>query len=223
MAKKNKKRIIVIQKGKNKYAHEKMQGAGIKMYILERRIECEKIKEVSEGVSGPFRCYIIGDDMFCNGIKKTIADRKLQWQIITKFKNEDEVMKEEGVSFPAAVTEGVKTIKKKTSKIMEAVQELKGDDNPDIDDGDIAAVLMAADELKLLKIFPPTPENIYKAFVKTTDAYINDETSFGICTSIIYLYPPIYFAPVISSHSGNEFQINPSLASWMPRTLTKSF
>ena len=49
------------------------------------------------------------------------------------------------------------------------------------------------------------------------------ETSFGICTSIIYLYPPIYFAPVISSHSGNEFQINPSLASWMPRTLTKSF
>ena len=35
---------------------------------------------------------------------------------------------------------------------------------------------MAADELKLLKIFPPTPENIYKAFVKTTDAYINDET-----------------------------------------------
>ena len=176
MAKKNKKRIIVIQKGKNKYAHEKMQGAGIKMYILERRIECEKIKEVSEGVSGPFRCYIIGDDMFCNGIKKTIADRKLQWQIITKFKNEDEVMKEEGVSFPAAVTEGVKTIKKMTSKIMEAVQELKGDDNPDIDDGDIAAVLMAADELKLLKIFPPTPENIYKAFVKTTDAYINDET-----------------------------------------------
>ena len=70
----------------------------------------------------------------------------------------------------------IKTIKKKTSKIMEAVQELKGDDNPDIDDGDIAAVLMAADELKLLKIFPPTPENIYKAFVKTTDAYINDET-----------------------------------------------
>ena len=176
MAKKNKKRIIVIQKGKNIYAHEKMQGAGIKMYLLERRIECEKIKEVSEGVSGPFRCYIIGDDMFCNGIKKTIADRKLQWQIITKFKNEDEVMKEEGGSFPAAVTEGVKTIKKKTSKIMEAVQELKGDDNPDIDDGDIAAVLMAADELKLLKIFPPTPENIYKAFVKTTDAYINDET-----------------------------------------------
>ena len=175
MAKKNKKRIIVIQKGKNKYAHEKMQGAGIKMYILERRIECEKIKEVTEGVSGPFRCYVIGDDMFCNGIKKTIADRKLQWQIITKFKNEDEVMKEEGVSFPAAVTEGVKIIKKKTSKIMEAVQELKGDDNPDIDDGDIAAVLMAADELKLLKIFPPTPENIYKAFVKTTDAYINDE------------------------------------------------
>ena len=58
---------------------------------------------------------------------------------------------------------------------MEAVQELKGNDNPDIDDGDIAAVLMAADELKLLKIFPPTPENIYKAFVKTTDAYINDE------------------------------------------------
>ena len=84
--------------------------------------------------------------------------------------------KMKGVSFPAAVTEGVKTIKKKTSKIMEAVQELKGDDNPDIDDGDIAAVLMAADELKLLKIFPPTPENIYKAFVKTTDAYINDET-----------------------------------------------
>ena len=70
MAKKNKKRIIVIQKGKNKYAHEKMQGAGIKMYILERRIECEKIKEVTEGVSGPFRCYVIGDDMFCNGIKR---------------------------------------------------------------------------------------------------------------------------------------------------------
>ena len=116
MAKKNKKRIIVIQKGKNKYAHEKMQGAGIKMYILERRIECEKIKEVTEGVSGPFRCYVIGDDMFCNGIKKTIADRKLQWQIITKFKNEDEVMKEEGVSFPAAVTEGVKTVKKRHQK-----------------------------------------------------------------------------------------------------------
>ncbi len=106
----------MIQKGKNKYAHEKNAGRRHKnVHSGTVASNGEKIKEVSEGVSGPFRCYIIGDDMFCNGIKKTIADRKLQWQIITKFKNEDEVMKEEGVSFPAAVTEGVKTIKKKTS------------------------------------------------------------------------------------------------------------
>lgn len=177
MAKKNRKRIIIIQKGKNKYTSEKMQGAGIKMHILERRIECEKIKEVADGMPGPFRCYIIGDDMFCSGIKKSIMDRKLQWQFITKFKNEDEVMKEEGVSFPTVATEGVKIVKKKTSKIMEAVQEFKGDETAPIDDGDIAAVLMAADELRFLKIFPPTPDNVYKAFIKTTDTYINDMES----------------------------------------------
>lgn len=177
MAKKNRKRIIITQKGKNKYTSEKMQGAGIKMYVFERRIECEKIKEVTDGLQGPFRCYIIGDDMFCSGIKKSIMDRKLQWQFITKFKNEDEVMKEEGVSFPAVATEGVKIVKKKTSKIMEAVQEFKGDETAPIDDGDIAAVLMAADEMRFLKIFPPTTDNVYKAFVKATDTYINDMES----------------------------------------------
>ena len=48
MAKKNRKRLIIIQKGKNKYTASKMQGAAIKMYVIDRYIECEKIKEIAE-------------------------------------------------------------------------------------------------------------------------------------------------------------------------------
>ena len=50
MAKKNRKRLIIIQKGKNKYSASKMQGAAIKMYVIDRYIECEKIKEIAENI-----------------------------------------------------------------------------------------------------------------------------------------------------------------------------
>ena len=56
MAKKNRKRLIIIQKGKNKYTASKMQGAAIKMYVIDRYIECEKIKEIAENMAGPYRC-----------------------------------------------------------------------------------------------------------------------------------------------------------------------
>lgn len=177
MAKKNRKRLIIIQKGKNKYTASKMQGAAVKMYVIDRYIECEKIKEIAENMAGPYRCYIVGDDIFISKIKKIVNDKKLRWECITKFKTEDDIMREEGAEFPAAASEGVKEVKKKTSKIMEAVEDLKGDGKPDINDGDLAAVLMAAEELKFLKIFPPTPENTYNVFIKKAKEYILDEDS----------------------------------------------
>lgn len=177
MTKKNRKRLIIIQKGKNKYTASKMQGAAIKMYVIDRYIECEKIKEIAENMAGPYRCYIIGDDIFISKIKKIVNDKKLRWECITKLKTEDDIMREEGAAFPATASEGVKEVKKKTSKIMEAVENLKGDDKPNIDDGDLAAVLMVAEELKFLKIFPQTPENTYNVFIKKANEYILDEDS----------------------------------------------
>ena len=52
------------------------------------------------------------------------------------------------------------------------------------------------------------------------DSYV--ETSFGTCTSIIvYSSSFFYFAPVISSHNGIEFQIRPRRARRTPITFTR--
>lgn len=166
------KKIIIIEYGKNKYSAEKMQGAGIKMYILKRQSDVKDIKEVQNAGVRLCRCYIIGTPGFVDKIQKEIKKRNLGWKCITNYSDEDSVMRAEGMSFPKKVEEGMQIVSE--SEIKKRIREFHADD---LDEEEIAGVLLAADELESLKIFPNTPENQYNALVQLTMEYIQDETS----------------------------------------------
>lgn len=166
------KKIIIIEYGKNKYSAEKMQGAGIKMYILKRQSDVKDIKEVQNAGVRLCRCYIIGTPGFVDKIQKEIKKRNLGWKCITNYSDEDSVMRAEGMSFPKKVEEGMQIVSE--SEVKKRIREFHSDD---LDEEEIAGVLLAADELESLKIFPNTPENQYNALVQLTMEYIQDETS----------------------------------------------
>ena len=52
---------------------------------------------------------------------------------------------------------------------------LEDDEEKKLTPEDMAAVLMAVDDMEGMKIFPVTNENIYKVFLKTVMSYIQDE------------------------------------------------
>ena len=166
------KKIIIIEYGRNKYSAEKMQGAGIKMHILKRQSDVKDIKEVQNAGVRLCRCYIIGTPGFVDKIQKEIKKRNLGWKCITNYSDEDSVMRAEGMSFPKKVEEGMQIVSE--SEIKKRIREFHADD---LDEEEIAGVLLAADELESLKIFPNTPENQYNALVQLTMEYIQDETS----------------------------------------------
>lgn len=166
------KKIIIIEYGKNKYSAEKMQGAGIKMHILKRQSDVKDIKEVQNAGVRLCRCYIIGTPGFVDKVQKEIKKRNLGWKCITNYFDEDSVMRAEGMSFPKKVEEGMQIVSE--SEIKKRIREFHSDD---LDEEEIAGVLLAADELESLKIFPNTPENQYNALVQLTMEYIQDETS----------------------------------------------
>ena len=158
--------IIIIEKDKAHYPETKMQGTGIKMYTVRTTLDLTHIKEVKDGKVGMCRCYIIGSDKFCDMVENNLKPRDLKWKFIKKYHSEDEVMKAEKIGFPQKVTEGVK----KTD-----VKMLEDDEEKKLTPEDMAAVLMAVDDMEGMKIFPVTNENIYKVFLKTVMSYIQDE------------------------------------------------
>lgn len=166
------KKIIIIEYGKNKYSSEKMQGAGIRMHVLKKQTDIKDIHEMQNAEACPCRCYIIGSQVFVDGVQKNVKKRNLGWKCITNCSNEDAVMRTEGMSFPKKVEEGTQKVSE--SEIKKMIREFHSDE---LDDEEIAGVLMAADELDELKIFPATYENIYDAFLKLTMRYIPDKES----------------------------------------------
>lgn len=168
--------IIIIEKDKAHYPETKMQGTGIKMYIVRTTLDVAHIKEVKEGKAGACRCYIIGSDKFCDMVESNLKPRDLKWQFIRKYYSEDEVMKAEKIVFPKKVTEGVKKTDAKKSELSQSIDEmLEDDEEKKLTPEDMAAVLMAVDDMEGMKIFPVTNENIYKVFLKTVMSYIQDE------------------------------------------------
>lgn len=122
------------------------------------------------------RCYIIGSDKFCDMVENNLKPRDLKWKFIKKYHSEDEVMKAEKIGFPQKVTEGVKKTDVKKSKLSQSIDEmLEDDEEKKLTPEDMAAVLMAVDDMEGMKIFPVTNENIYKVFLKTVMSYIQDE------------------------------------------------
>ena len=85
-------------------------------------------------------------------------------------------MKAEKIVFPQKVTEGVKKTDVKKSELSQSIDEmLENDEEKKLTPEDMAAVLMAVDDMEGMKIFPVTNENIYKVFLKTVMSYIQDE------------------------------------------------
>ena len=157
--------IIIIEKDKAHYPETKMQGTGIKMYTVRTTLDLTHIKEVKDGKVGMCRCYIIGSDKFCDMVENNL-----------KYHSEDEVMKAEKIGFPQKVTEGVKKTDVKKSELSQSIDEmLEDDEEKKLTPEDMAAVLMAVDDMEGMKIFPVTNENIYKVFLKTVMSYIQDE------------------------------------------------
>lgn len=169
----NIKKLIIIEKGHNKYQPNKMQSVYIKMEVVASQAAFIETSVWRKATAGACRCYIIGSETFQKAIQKTIRDAGLKWQCITKFGNEDEVMKEEHVSFPKDVKEGVKTTSQQSKKEYET--NLDFFKRYEITEEDAIGVLMAAEELQEMKIFPCTPQNIYDAFLKLTYTYVQDE------------------------------------------------
>ena len=169
----NIKKLIIIEKGHNKYQPNKMQSVYIKMEVVASQAAFIETSVWRKATAGACRCYSIGSETFQKAIQKTIRDAGLKWQCITKFGNEDEVMKEEHVSFPKDVKEGVKTTSQQSKKEYET--NLDFFKRYEITEEDAIGVLMAAEELQEMKIFPCTPQNIYDAFLKLTYTYVQDE------------------------------------------------
>lgn len=169
----NIKKLIIVEKGHNKYQPNKMQSVYIKMEVVASQAAFIETSVWRKATAGACRCYIIGSETFQKAIQKTIRDAGLKWQCITKFENEDEVMREEHVSFPKEVKEGVKTTSQQSKKEYET--NLDFFKRYEITEEDAIGVLMAAEELQEMKIFPCTPQNIYDAFLKLTYTYVQDE------------------------------------------------
>lgn len=179
MAQAKTKKIIIIEEGKNKYDTGKMQGAGIKMCILKKQSDINSIKEIQHSEKRPCRCYIIGQKLFVDGVQKDIKKRNLGWKCITNCNSEDDVMKEEHLSFQENVMEKTK----KTTESSEVKNRINEFHSEKLSEEEITGVLMAAEELEELKIFPATQENIYNALLKLTMTYIPDEGTAKMAVS----------------------------------------
>ena len=83
-------------------------------------------------------------------------------------------MKLENREFLKTVEESAKLKKKTMSKLQEEIINIKAIE-PDLDEEDIACVIMAANEVEGMKIFPATPETKIKAFEKMVLMYTQDE------------------------------------------------
>ena len=83
-------------------------------------------------------------------------------------------MKLENREFLKKVEESAKFKKKTMSKLQEEILNIKAIE-PDLDEEDIACVIMAANEVEGMKIFPATPETKMKAFEKMVLMYTQDE------------------------------------------------
>lgn len=167
--------IIIAEKGANKYDPGKMQGIGIKMYVLNNTSSINSVRELQGKDTGPCHCYILGKtSKYSETMEKAIRANKVKWKIIKNCNNEDDVMKLEKKEFLKTVEESSKFKKKTMSKLQEEIVKIKSLD-PDLNEEDIACVIMAANEVEGMKIFPDTPETKMKAFEKMVLMYTQDE------------------------------------------------
>ena len=184
----NIKKLIIAEKGYNRYQPNKMQSVYIKMEVVTSQAAFIETSVWRKATAGACRCYIIGSETFQKAIQKTIRDAGLKWQCITRFKNEDEVMKEEHVSFPKDVKEGVKTTSQQSKTKKEYETSLDFFKRYEIAEEDAIGVLMAAEELQEMKIFPYTPQNVYDAFLKLTYTYVQNEDIAKKAVDVYFQY-----------------------------------
>ena len=163
--------ILVVEKGAARYPASKMQGAGIQ----QRELTQETVKEIKQLGAGAKTCFVIGTDAFQKAVQKTIRTENLHWNCVTKYRSTDDMMKQEGYSFPETVAERSKPQKEPAKPrqnlgILYAKLLEKG-----LDEETAASILLAAEEVSEMKIFPMTSDNIYRSFLKTACEYLQDD------------------------------------------------
>lgn len=181
---KDAKKIIFIEDGFQQYTQEKMQSAQIFMRILKNNDslgqDVKNIDLVKSAIkfnkTGITYCYIVGSDEFTKTVKSVIAERGLKWKINTECSNEDEAMKSMKISFPKTVKTYTKIQNNKSNSLYDENTRLYDTARKHgISDEDIAGIIFAADELKTMRIFPETKENVYKAFLNIAQIYIQNK------------------------------------------------
>lgn len=179
------RKILFIEQGLQKYTIEKMQSIDVIMKILANDENVNKnIKElpvIKKAVKARppalYTCYIIGSDSFKNNVHSAIEERGLRWKYNFDCSSEDEMMKNEHLSFPKMVTAVLKEERtdKKSFKLKDEMSVLYTEAKKQgLSDEDFAGIIFAAEEVEEMKVFPNTKENIYKVFLKIAKEYIQD-------------------------------------------------
>lgn len=170
--------FILSEKGYEKYDTKKLQGAGITALIYEngppmnRLLQDASIKHlVNVASTRPIKitCYVNGSDTFMRRVEEIFKENGLRWQI-RSCKSEDEIMAAKHITFLDEASVSEKRVG--DSKIEKMLDEIK---DCELSDDAAIGILMAAEEISGTRIFPPTEENIYHAFVKAAENYIPDK------------------------------------------------
>ena len=176
MSKKNKLGIIA-ESGYDTYNIQQLKNIGIYLFTAKNSEDIQNYKKKKAFVQSIKTYYILGSQDFCRKMEKQISDiAKSQKATYIKFpeKSIDDVMKKEKLNFPDVPSESEKKdivdkSKTETEKIIEKFSD------SGLSESDIMGVIMAAEELEEMQIFPNTDENIYNAFLKLAETYILNE------------------------------------------------
>lgn len=169
---------MILEEGTNRYDRGKYQSIKISCFILknDEYLESEAeslIKLPVNQKSNLIDCYVIGTDGFKKRVSKAV-NKNTKWECITKYQSEDIWLKNMNLSFPKVVIEETKQAE--TSELVKKVHDMINDLWKDFTDEEIVGILLAADDLQSMKIYPMTDQNLHDAFFKTACVYIHNET-----------------------------------------------
>lgn len=171
------KPFLIIEEGKQKYTKEQLKEAGLDMETIpddnnipNRLAVLPPMRDKRADVT----FYMMGSDNFIDHASDAAIRRGFRGKISRKFANEDELMENLGLSFPAHQGEEGQDGDGKATPFLTG--ELQKIEDPDIPLEELSAVILAAEELKGYQISPATPENIFHTLVEQTKPYLHDKS-----------------------------------------------
>ena len=145
-----------------------------KVYIIKKNeigSECTKIN-IKELKQPGVRCCLVGDDEFCDSVKKRIKARQQKEKQGSNVNLWNYVKYKSCMDF--AEKELCKTRQKKEEKQISEIDKMKDIVGDEFKDYEIAGFLMALSEFKESKIFPTDEKYQLSYFEELLDLYVGD-------------------------------------------------